>query len=324
MKFATIGHLIDERDINHLPKHWVHKELIFSQEVKINGIKGHIAGLKLTAKQMMSLPQERVRQSILDAAVFLQDEFDVDLVQLGALTTSVTSGGTWLVNQKEYTGFVNHGDSYTSAITCQAVHRVLKMFKKKPSDIVLTIIGAYGIIGEAVSKLLVPQFKHSILIGRREHKLKELETKLEGSFETTIDLQTKEADIIVTATNHPAALLNSNHLKKNAIVVDVSQPPNLSQDVCKRRPDVCRIDGGYVYFPAKYRLPIPGMPPRKNFACIVEVIMQSLENEGENHVGSININHLRKTEKWADKYGFILKELTNFGKTMALIQWPPL
>jgi hypothetical protein len=56
------------------------------------------------------------------------------------------------------------------------------------------------------------------------------------------------------------------------------------------------------------------MPVGKNFACIVEVIMQALENEPKNHVGSIDLAHLQKTEIWAKKYGFTLNELTNFGK----------
>ena len=313
MKFATIGHLINKKDIEHLPKHWVHKDLIYSPELNINGTKGHIAGLKLTAKQMMSFPQDEVRQRILDAAVFVQDELGVDLIQLGALTTSVTSGGRWVADQKEYTGFVNHGDSYTAAVTCQVVEKALDLFHKDSSELVLSIVGAYGIIGEAVSKILVPQFHHSILIGRREGKLRELSTKLKGSLETTLDLTTKEADIIVTATSHPTALLNSDHLKKNAIVVDVSQPPNLSWEMCQRRSDICRVDGGYVDFPIKYNLQPPGMPVGLLFACIVESIMQTIENEQRNHVGSIDINHLRRTERWGQKYGFTLKKLTNFG-----------
>jgi len=40
------------------------------------------------------------------------------------------------------------------------------------------------------------------------------------------------------------------------------------------------------------------MPPGKDFACIAEVIMQAMENERKKHVGSIDINHLRETEKW--------------------------
>lgn len=314
MKFATIGHLIDEKTKKEIPKSWIHNNLIVFPEINVNESKGYLTALMLTAKQIMELPREISKKNILNAALYVQNELDVDLIQLGALTTSVTDGGVWITKQKEYTGYVNHGDSYTAAVTCQTVLKALNFFNKKSTDQVLAIVGAYGVIGEAVSKILVPQFKHSILVGRREEKLQELKKLLKGNFETTTDLETNNADIVVTATSHPMALLNSNHLKENAIIVDVSQPPNLSYDVCQKRLDIHRIDGGLVDFPIK--IPTSVIPPGKNFACIVEVIMQTLENERKNHVGSINLTHLHQTEKWAEKYGFMLNELTNFGKTL--------
>ncbi|MDG6218050.1 MAG: shikimate dehydrogenase, partial [Candidatus Thermoplasmatota archaeon] len=134
---------------------------------------------------------------------------------------------------------------------------------------------------------------------------------INGDYEISIDLKTDNADAVITATNHPTALLDSKHLKKNAIVVDVSQPPNLSMEICKKRSDVLRLDGGIVNFPADY--PIPGLPKGKNLACIAELIMQALEDEHKNHINSIDLEHLTKTEKWAKKHGFELKELTNFG-----------
>jgi predicted amino acid dehydrogenase len=314
MKFATIGHFLDEKNFKQFPESWVHGNLIVSPEINVHGTKGYITGLTLTARQMMEFPREIVRKHILDAALFLQDEFGVDIIQLGALTTSVTDGGVWVAKQKEYKGYVNHGDSYTAAVTCQATLKAMKHFQKNPSDHILAIIGAYGVIGEAISKILVPQFQHTILIGRIQEKFKELEKYLTGNFETTIELKTKKAAVIVTATSHPDALLHSVHLGRGTIVVDVSQPPNLSNEVCQQRPDMHRIDGGLVDFPIE--IIIPGMPIGKNFACIVEVIMQALEDERENHVGSIDLNHLQKTEKWAKKYGFTLNELTNFGKSI--------
>ncbi len=314
MKFATIGHLLTEENLRQLPQEWIQGNLIVAPELNIHGTKGVLTGLLLTAKQMMEQPLEKVRKNVLDAAVFLQNNYNVDLVQLGALTTSVTSGGLWLIDQKEYTGYVNHGDSYTASITCQTVHKGLQMFNKKPKDTFLAIVGAYGVIGEAVSKILVPEFSNTLLVGRREEKLKELAQQIKGRFETTTELtKIKDADIVVTATSHPTALLHSQHLKKNAIVVDVSQPPNVSPETCQKRPDICRIDGGFVDFPIEYYRPIPGIPKGKNLACIVEVIMQAMENERKNHVGSIDLKHLKKTEKWGKKYGFILNELTNFG-----------
>ena len=172
MKFATIGHFLDENLIKQFPESWLHGNLIVSPEFDVHGKKGYITGLTLTARQMIELPRDVVRKHILDAALLLQNEFDVDIIQLGALTTSVTDGGVWVTKQKEYEGFVNHGDSYTAAVTCQAVGKVLRFFDKEPANQVIAIVGAYGVIGEAVSKILVPQFQHSILIGRRKEKFK--------------------------------------------------------------------------------------------------------------------------------------------------------
>ncbi len=314
MKFATLGHLMVKENIKKMPREWVYDKWIYSPEINLNGTKGHITGLRLTAKDIMSMPLEDVRQKILDLAVFIQDEFDVELIQLGALTTSVTSGGKWFTDiQNDYRGFVNHGDSYTSAVACQNVIKSLEFFDKNPSDTTIAIIGAYGIIGEAVSKVLVPQFKHSILIGRRENKLEELKNTISGSFETTIDLKTKNVDVIITATSHPKALLKSEHLKKNAIIIDVSQPPNLSYDVCQKRPDIFRADGGFVDLPKEYQYQVPGIPKGKVFSCVAEIMMQAMENNRENHVGSIDLKHLKRTEEWGNKYNLRLKELTNFG-----------
>jgi predicted amino acid dehydrogenase len=312
MKFAILGHMIDYENIKEIPDDWIFEKFICSPKINFDDTEGYISALKLTAKEIMNLPLEKIRNKILELAIFLQNNLSVELIQLGALTTSVTSGGKWISNQKKYRGYVNHGDSYTSAIVCHIVDKSLKILDKSKSDMTLAIVGAYGIIGEAVSKLLVPQFNNSILIGRRENKLKELENSLDGNYKTTTRLETTDADLIITSTNHPSALLNSNQIKKGAIIVDVSQPPNVSFDLCKKRKDIYRIDGGFVDIPKKYDIKLPVFPTGKIFSCMAEVIMQAMENERENHVGKIQIEHLKKTEIWADKYGFLLGNLTNY------------
>jgi len=317
MNFATLGHLMYDDDIKIIPKEWIHGKWIYSPQMDLNKTKGQISGLKLNAKQMMDHPLENIREKILELAIFLQDNFDVNLIQLGALTTSVTSGGKWFTEQKKYRGFVNHGDSYTATTTCNATIKTLEFVKKNPTDLTLAIVGAYGVIGEAVSKILVPKFNHSILIGRRKPKLQELREKIKEDVKTTTELKTQDADVIVTATNHSTALLSSHHLKKNAIVVDVSQPPNLSYDVCQQRPDIIRVDGGFVDLPDEYDFQIPGIPKRKIFSCVAEIFMQAMENEKKNHVGAIDLTHLHRTEKWAKKYGFVINELTNYGKKIS-------
>ena len=107
MKFATLSHLLNENNIKQIPQDWIKKDYIISPELNIGGTKGYVIALKLLPKQVMENEREHIRTKILDAALIVQDKYNVDVVQLGALTTSVTNGGKWLVNQKT-TGLVNN------------------------------------------------------------------------------------------------------------------------------------------------------------------------------------------------------------------------
>ena len=186
MRFATLSHLINKDDIKFISDSWIKKDFIVSPEISINDTKGYILGLKKLPKDIIYAPRDEIRRLILKVMLYAQDQLDVELIQLGALTTSVTKGGTWLLGQKDYTGYITHGDSYTAAVTCQAAIKSLNFINKKPKNLILAIIGSYGIIGKAISKIFVPQFKHTILIGRREGKLREQAKKLKGNFETTV------------------------------------------------------------------------------------------------------------------------------------------
>ena len=44
--------------------------------------------------------------------------------------------------------------------------------------------------------------------------------------------------------------------------------------------------------------------------------MQAMEGDKNHYVGSIDLNHLKKTEQWAKKHKFLLTELTNFGEPL--------
>jgi len=317
MKFASIGHLLDSQTITNLPQEWIGKKYIISPEIDIQGVKGRFFLLKITAEQIMKFDREKVRNDILNCVLYAQREYDIDLIQLGALTTSVTQGGKWILNQRDYEGYINHGDSFTAAIAEQTVFKSLEFFNLDSKNLTISIVGAYGIIGEALSKLITPRFRKCILIGRQEEKLLELKEKITQDVSISTELKTNTSDVIITATNHPTALLTSEHIKRNAIIIDVSQPSNVSKELCSSRLDIRRIDGGLVHFPSDFN--IPTLPNGKILSCVAEIIMQALENDKKNYVGSINLNHLNKTIQWGKKYGFTLNELTNFGQSICTI-----
>ena len=125
MKFATLSHLLNKENIKQIPPAWIKEDLIISPELDIDGTKGYVIALNLLPKQVMESSREHIRRRILDAALFAKNELGVKVIQLGALTTSVTNGATWLADQKEFEGYVTHGDSYTAAVTSQAVMKSL-------------------------------------------------------------------------------------------------------------------------------------------------------------------------------------------------------
>ncbi len=279
-------------------------------------VDGYLMAVLLTASQVMNLPREFVQKRIIDALVIAQEKFGIELVQLGALTKSVTGAGQWIVQQGVYKGFVNHGDALTAAITIEAVEKIAKIKEIDLAKASIGIVGAYGTIGEAVSRILVPICDKAILVGRNMEGFKKLKDAVSSNYcLMTNDLTTvKEADIIITATNHPSALLSSSHLKQGVVIVDVSTPPNVSKTVTNERPDILRIDGGLVSN-AGINLGFQIGPPKgAMYACVAEVIMQALENEQKSYVGPVDLDHLEITQKWSKKWGFKLAPFTCFGK----------
>jgi predicted amino acid dehydrogenase len=67
--------------------------------------------------------------------------------------------------------------------------------------------------------------------------------------------------------------LHSNHIKRNCVILDDTQPRNTSKDLLTQRPDVTIIDGGLVSVPhLKFSTSI-GLPQGISFACLAETML---------------------------------------------------
>lgn len=332
-KIGILGHLIQASDIKRgskllkiipdsliegIMKNLKGKRGVFfaSKFSAFDQVDGYLMAVLLTASQVINLPRELVRKRIIDALAAAQEKFGIELVQLGALTKSVTDAGQWIVQQGAYKGFVNHGDAFTAAMTIEAVEKIAKIKAIDLSQASIGIVGAYGTIGEAVSRILTPICGKAILVGRNMEGFKKLKDDISNNnCLMTDNLSTVgKADIIITATSHPSALLSSSHLKQGVVIVDVSTPPNVSKTVVNERPDILRIDGGLVSN-AGINLGFQIGPPKGTmYACVAEVIMQALENKQKSYVGPVDLDHLKKTKEWSEKWGFEIAQFTCFGK----------
>jgi predicted amino acid dehydrogenase len=288
-------------------------------------VEGYIIGIALTGKQIMILPQEKVRQRILETVLFAQNKLGAEIVGLGALTTPLTEGGKWLVQQPEIQAPITHGDSYAVAVAEEGIEKILNICKFTPQNTKIAIIGAFGLIGREIVKFLAQNGYPLILIEKTEEKVNLIKEKLRK-----INLENKifhvstnlkdifPADLVITATSHPLSLLKSEHLKIGAIIFDITQPMNVSPELIKERPDIIKIDGAYVDIDGidlKFNM---GPPKGATFACLVETMMMALEGDKNHHVGEIDEKYLEKTKEWAKKYGFSHARFTSFGKPISL------
>jgi len=282
----------------------------------IGQAEGYIVGIALTPRQINSPQKAVVRKKILAATLYAQNKLGCDFLMLGGLTAPATTAGLFLTENPQVKLNVTTGNAYTAAITLHSVYEAAKKAKLNLADLTIAVIGATGTIGDAVSRILENQVKDLILVGIDDDKLKKLDAKMQKSNHiATKDLTAiSRADIIVTATSHPEALIDPKILKRKSIVIDVAEPSDMPKDFELQRPDVINIDGGRAKWPNVNPGKILGLPDNVGFACITEGMMMTLENDRQPHVGTIDLDYLRKTEEWGKKYGWDVADFTSFNK----------
>ncbi|MFH1643570.1 MAG: SDR family NAD(P)-dependent oxidoreductase [bacterium] len=336
-KFAFLIHPRDIKDIRkNIPLSWILPEKLIDIIIEKWGfsvcsefeifrnnkkIKGYLIWIGFTSKKLMELSRERVQKIILKATLFAQNKLGVNIVGLGALTTSVTEGGNWLVSQSNVKVNITHGDTYAATATEEGIEKILDIRKLDSDRTRIAIVGAYGIIGREITSFLAQKGYSLILIEKNDEKLESIKRRLKNKnlskelFVVSTDLNNiSQADLVITTTSHHTALLKNKHLKRGAIIYDVAQPANISRQLIKERPDLIRIDGGYVDtgdIDLKFYL---GVPKGIAFGCLVETIMMTLEGDKNHHVGEIETSYLNITKDWAKKYDFHHAPFTCFGE----------
>jgi fatty aldehyde-generating acyl-ACP reductase len=337
MKFVVLGHLIEREDIRkvfplgrYLPLKLMEgftfvlpdkKSFQVTSHFKVfDKAEGWIVGLPLTPYQMMNLPKEKVRKKIMEAALFSQRKLGAEILMLGALTAPLTSAGKWLVENPDIKMNITTGNTYTAAISVRAVEKVVDLAEVDLLDKKVAVVGAAGVIGQAIVKYFNRKGVELILVERTKEKLERLKDSLEGDkYRMSIELHSiREADIVVTATCHPDALIRPEFLKKNAVVIDVAEPSDVPSNINEVRPDVISIDGGRVKWENIDIGMNVGTPKNVGFACMTEAMLQALEERREDYIGEVSVHHLEETIEWGKKYGLTLANFTSFNKPIPL------
>jgi len=285
-------------------------------------IKGWLLICPLTARQLIGDREEGKKR--VKATIALGEKLGARIVGIGAITSSITSGGKDLTENLEIG--ITHGRTLTAGMTIDGVKKIAKIKGLNLNEATVAIVGATGVIGKAVSKLLINEgVREFILIAKTENLkyLVQLKEEMKGLnpsllIETSTHIHSvKNSELVIVTTSSPEIILNLENLKYGALVYDVTQPQNISSLKVQDRKDLLIIDGGIVNTPGiNYHFNL-GLPPETTFACMAETMLLAAEGKYSSClVGDVQLEKVNEMMELAKKYNFTHAPFSSFGKLL--------
>ena len=279
-------------------------------------LQGWFVACPLSARLMMTLPPSVVYRKIIQSGR-LAERLGARLLGLGAFTSVVGDGGVTVSEALRIP--VTTGNSYTVATSMQAVHYAAERLDLDLSQATVAVVGASGSIGSICARLMAPEVKRLILVGRRMRRLEPVVAQVieagTGYVDTTTDLsRISRAHVVISVTNALEPLIFSRHLKTGAIVCDVARPRDVARQVTEARRDVLVIEGGMVKVPGAVDFGFDfGFPSGMTYACMAETMTLALEGRYESFTlgKRLDLARVRQIDEIAARHGFQLGGVRN-------------
>lgn len=118
---------------------------------------------------------------------------------------------------------------------------------------------------------------------------------------------------VISATSNGKGFVSETLLAKDCIVCDAARPPDFSQSLAQKRPDIFAFEGGVVRLPEPIKFGqsnILGFPADVNLACLSETIILAMAQlDGDYSIGKeLDIVQAREIYRYSQKFGFKLPE----------------
>lgn len=279
---------------------------------------GRVVLVPFGARHMLDAPH--AARDRVGAAVDLAARHGAGIVGLGALTATVTAGGSTLAGRTDIG--VTNGNAYTAAIVEDQLRALLAAQPDRARRV--AVVGATGSVGTTLVRLLARDraVEHLTLVARAGGRLGALAGEVCRRIPTTVSTDLHDVrgcGVVVLLTAAADALLRSEHLADGAVVLDATQPRNTSPDLLVERPDVTVVDGGVVAVPSlRLRGGDIGQPPGLTYGCFAETALLALSG----HTGHFSlgvptldqVDHLRTIARRFAGLGFRAAPPTTFGR----------
>lgn len=276
-------------------------------------VRGWIIICPLTPRQMMK-DQPLARRKILQS-VKLAEKLGAKIVGLGAFTSILTHDGTDLIG-KVKVGLTT-GNAYAAALLIQNVTKIAEKVGMELNDATVAIVGAAGSVGSACARILSEKVRQLILIDIDQEALRSLiatigiRENLKGCSEVDV---VSNADIVIAASSAIGAIVTPSHLSSGTIVIDGSQPKNVSKEVIEQRNDILVIESGLAKVSGiNHKLDV-GLRRGEVYACLGEVLILTWKDWNGNYsIGKVEPSHVHEVLVEEEKVGLSLSDFRNSG-----------
>jgi acetylornithine/succinyldiaminopimelate/putrescine aminotransferase/predicted amino acid dehydrogenase len=325
-KLAFLTHLINE---NHLRRfdpvfenmsakdcqrfiyeYGPHIKMLNYHEQIIEGLNGEKVHLTLYGSVLPSAFFEAsLRMRDLKSLKIVQDIINQihgsgsQLVGLGQYTSIVTENGT-LLNSNQLG--LTTGNSLTAAYALEGIRKILTTRNQHLREMKIAVVGAAGNICNVMAQIIADEAAEVFLFHREDYKesikFQQAAQKIlansniqPNKLTLGTDLgQLRECDIVLIGTNSSKTLIFPEHLKANAIVLDISVPTNIDKTVFTDRTDVECFIGGMAKLPFHQAIDLKTFPTPKGetFACMAETITLGLHRR----TGNFSYGQIKKAQ----------------------------
>lgn len=319
-KFPLLGKILPEPVINYASRFF--PPLYISEITGVRSVetgkevRGWFLACPFTPPTMLALPVDKVYNKIV-ATGRMAEELGAQTLGLGAFNSVVGDAGITIAQRLDVA--VTTGDSYTVAIAIESLSEAGERMGVPVTDSRVAVVGATGAIGRACAQLLARSARELIIVGRRKDAIEAVAEQCQGSgaiVRASTDIgDIYDADLVLTVTSALDAVIEPQHLKPGAVVLDVARPRDVSVQVAQQRSDVLVIEGGMVDVPGSVNFNFDfGFPPGKAFACMAETMALALEGIFEDYtVGrDLQLERIDDIHAIATRHGFRLSGLRSF------------
>ena len=273
---------------------------------------GQLVEIPMGPIAILENPSEAV--DWISEAVEMAADWGAKVVGLGSITGVVGGRGVYVAEKSN--AAITTGNSLTVYAAIVQLRRACEEAHLNLADQTLAVVGIPGSIGAAAARLLAPEVKRLILVGRRStSRAKKLAEELDAELMFDIPEALTQAKVILSATS-TGACIDPRQLASGSIVVDVAVPADIIQTPVLRK-DVLLLSGGLARVPesmcrnSQYLLFHHGIVP----SCLGETMILALEDRMENFSLGRDLceKNVLEIGSLAEKHGFLLEELHSFG-----------